>query len=89
MTILYVSLFQYFNNLQNFDFQCFVDDKNNLMKEKLCVHFSERTLTIPMREQKIKSMNKQITQSTLSMKAKIKSKPISLLNANENVLSNQ
>jgi hypothetical protein len=34
-------------------------------------------------------MNKQITtQSTLSTKAKIKSKPISLLNANENVLSN-
>jgi hypothetical protein len=29
------------------------------------------------------------TQSTLSMKAKTKSKPISLLNANENVLSNQ
>jgi hypothetical protein len=29
------------------------------------------------------------TQSTLSMKAKTKRKPISLLNANENVLSNQ
>jgi hypothetical protein len=38
-----------------FDFQCFVNDKNNLLKEKRCVHFSKRILTIPMREQKIKS----------------------------------
>jgi hypothetical protein len=38
-----------------FDFQCFVNDKNNLMKEKRCVHFSKRTLTISMREKKIKS----------------------------------
>jgi hypothetical protein len=45
---------------------------------------------MPMRAQKIKSMNKQITQSTLSMKAKIKSKPILVFsNAKENDLSNQ
>jgi hypothetical protein len=59
------------------------------LKEKLVVHFSKRTQTMISRVQKIKSMNKQITQSTLSMKAKIKSKPISLLNANENGISNQ
>jgi hypothetical protein len=67
----------------------FSKDKNNFLKEKLVVHFPKRTLTIPMRTQKIKSMNKKITtQSTLSMKEKIKSKPMSLLNANKNVLSN-
>ena len=38
-----------------FDFQCFVNDKKQFDERKLCVHFSKRTLTIPMREQKIKS----------------------------------
>jgi hypothetical protein len=43
-----------------------------------------------MRARKIKLMNKQITQSTLSMKAKIKSKPILVFsNAKENDVSNQ
>jgi hypothetical protein len=46
------------------------------LKEKTFVHFPKRTLTMPMRVQKLKLMNKQITQSTLSMKEKIKRKPI-------------
>jgi len=69
----------------------FSKNKNKFLKEKPCVHFPKRmTLTMPMRAQKIKSMNKQITQSTLSMKAKIKSKPILVFsNEKENDLSNQ
>jgi hypothetical protein len=44
-----------FSTLQQslkFDFQCFVNDKNNLMKEKLGVHFSKRIFTILMRDRK-------------------------------------
>ena len=55
-----------------FDFSMFSKDKNNFLKEKLVVHFSKRTQTMTVRVQKIKSTNKQITQSTLSMKAKNK-----------------
>jgi hypothetical protein len=47
------------------------------LKEKpVVVHFSKRTQIMTARVQKIKSTNKQITQSTLSMKEKIKSKPM-------------
>ena len=54
----------------------FSKNKKQVFERKTFVHFPKRTLTMPMRAQKIKSMNKQITQSTLSMKAKIKSKPM-------------
>jgi hypothetical protein len=64
--------------------------KTIFLKEKLVVHFPKRTLTILTRTENQIIKNQAITtQSTLSMKAKTKSKPISLLNANKNVLSNQ
>jgi hypothetical protein len=60
------------------------------LKENIIVHFPKRILTISRRKRKNQIIKKQsiTTQSTLSMKAKTKSKPISLLNVNENVLSN-
>lgn len=68
-------LFQMLQQSLKFDFSMFSKDKNNVLKEKIVVHFPKRTQTMTVRVQKIKSRNNQITQSTLSMKAKIKSKP--------------
>jgi hypothetical protein len=64
------------SNLNNLIFQCFLKTKTSFLKEKTFVRFPKRTLTMPMRAHKIKPTNKQITQSTLSMKEKIKSKPM-------------
>jgi len=57
--------------------------KTMFLKEKIIVHFPKRILTISMRKHKNQIIKKQsiTTQSTLSMKAKTKSKPISLPNA--------
>jgi hypothetical protein len=49
----------------------------------------QKELLLTRIENQIIKIQAITTQSTLSMKAKTKSKPISLLNANENVLSNQ
>jgi hypothetical protein len=55
-TILYCF---FFNNFNNLIFHVF-EDKNDFLKEKLFVHFSKRTLTMPMRVQENqKPMNKQ------------------------------
>jgi hypothetical protein len=83
-------LFQYFNKLKNLIFQCFLKDKNNVFERKDYCSLSKKNSHYINEKQKSNHKEQAITtQSTLSMKAKTKSKPISLLNANENVLSNQ
>ena len=59
-------------------------------RKTLCSLFKKNSHYTNERAKNQIMKNQTITiQSTLSMKAKTKSKPISLLNANENVLSNQ
>jgi hypothetical protein len=65
--------------------------KKQFVERKACCSLSKKNshYTNERAENHIIQNQAITTQSTLSMKAKTKSKPMSLLNANENVLSNQ
>ena len=88
MKILYVS-FSILQQSLKFDFSMFSKRQKQVFERKAKCSLSKKNSHYANENIKIKSMNKHITtQSTLSMKEKTKRKPISLLNSNENVLSN-
>jgi hypothetical protein len=84
-------LFQILQQSLKFDFSMFSKRQKQFFERKACCSLSKKNshYTNERAENQIIKNQAITTQSTLSMKAKIKSKPISLLNANENVLSNQ
>jgi hypothetical protein len=71
-------LFQILQQSLKFDLQCFLKDKNNVFERKACCSLSKKNshYTNERAENQIIKNQAITTQSTLSMKAKIKSKPI-------------
>ena len=88
---LYVSFSNTSINSKIWFFQCFLKDKNNVFERKdYCSLSKKNSHYINEKAQNQIIKNQAITtQSTLSMKVKTKSKPMSLLNANGNFLPNQ
>jgi hypothetical protein len=84
-------LFQILQQSLKFDFSMFSKRQKQFFERKAYCSLSKKNphYTNERAENQIIKNQAITTQSTLSMKAKIKSKSISLLNANENVLSNQ
>jgi hypothetical protein len=84
-------LFQMLQQSLKFDFSMFSKRQKQVFERKSYCSLSKKNshYTNEREENQIIKNQAITTQSTLSMKEKIKSKPYSLLNTNENVRSNQ